>query len=189
MDRGAPSGGASSGAPARRPGRAGRVPTALLATLLVTGLEALAPPPAASQLTSPCELACGAVLAASAAAASTGTLVAVARLTGGFARTEQGVALWGGTLVLLTGGAVALAEDGERQRSAVYGAGLGTLAGAAAGLALASLRAGDADDRLAGALIGGGAGALLGGIAGALSGGDDGPPHAGVPLLSIRLAF
>jgi hypothetical protein len=99
---------------------------------------------------------------------------------------NHGLFVWGSTFVVVAGGGLALAGDGDRQERAVYGAGIGGAVGAALGLAVEAVRTGgDGSHLLSGALIGAGAGVLLGGVYGALSHDGDEDISA-VPLLSFR---
>ena len=123
-----------------------------------------------AQFSAPCKAACALVLGVSSYAVGTSATVAWGRQTGGLSTANEGKWVWASGFALALGGGVALSGNGERQERAVYGAGLGVLAGAAVGLLVGSLRSeGSRVPRLADTLIGAGAGALIGGIYGAIS--------------------
>ena len=170
-------------------GTPGRRPRSVWASLLAIGLCLVQPPSnVAAQLAEPCQLTCAAVLGATGFVAATGVAIAVGRASGGMSSVNQGLRVWGGTLALVVGGGLALAGDGDRQERAIYSAGLGTMAGALAGLSLEAVRTGGDGTRvLAGALVGAAAGAVLGGVYGALSHDPDGPQS--LPLFNVSLPF
>lgn len=145
-----------------------------------------APAQASAQFADPCELGCIAVLGATSFVTATGVSVAAGRVTGGLTSMGQGLFLWGLSFAATAGGGMALSGNGERQERAVYAAGLGTLAGGAAGGLLGKALGGDEAHVISGSLVGAAAGALIGGAVGALTwSGDDG--GGAVPLLSLRL--
>lgn len=141
-----------------------------------------------AQFSEPCELTCAAVLGATGFVAATGTAIALGRLTGGMSTVNQGLWVWGGTFGALVGGGIALSGDGERQHRAIYGAGLGALAGAVAGFTIEALRTrGDEPGVLSGTFIGATTGALLGGVYSALTYSDS--AQSSVQLFALRLTF
>jgi len=156
---------------------------------LLLGLALAVPTRADAQLSDPCALACGAVLAASSYAVGTATMVAWGRLGGGVAVPQSAAVAWMTGFVATAAGGLALGSDGERQERAIYGSGVGLLAGAAVGLAVGAT-GGDGDDGrpFAMSLIGAGIGSLIGGVYGALSYEDAGP-GASAPLFTIRIPF
>jgi hypothetical protein len=158
--------------------------------LLVMGLFIAHPPSdLEAQFAEPCELACAAILGATGFVAATGTAVAVGRVSGGISSLNQGLWVWGNAFAVVVIGGVVLSGNGERQRRAIYAAGMGTVAGALSGFALEALRvSGDTPRILAGTLIGATAGAVLGGGWGALSHDEDGA-QGSIPLFSIGLRF
>jgi len=102
---------------------------------------------------------------------------------------NQGLWIWGNAFAVVVGGGILLSQDGERQRRAIYSAGMGTLAGALTGLTLEALRVGgDGPRMLAGALIGATVGAVLGGAYGAVSHDPDASQGA-IPFFSFGLSF
>ena len=125
---------------------------------------------ARAQLSEPCQIKCGVVLGASSFAVAIGTSVAMGRLRGGYSTTRQGEVYLTVGLVVGLGAGIALSGNGDRQRRAVYAAGIGTLAGSLAGLAVESL-SGESSGatRLAATLIGAAVGALAAGAYGAIS--------------------
>ena len=136
------------------------------------GLMVLTFSPAAAhpQLSAPCQIKCGVVLGAASFAIAVGTTVSVGRLRGGYSTTRQGEAYWTLGLVVGLGAGTALSGNGDRQQRAVYAAGIGTLAGSFAGLAVASLSdESTGSSRLAATLIGAAVGALAAGAYGAIS--------------------
>jgi hypothetical protein len=113
---------------------------------------------------------CGVVIGATGITFATGALVAYTRYTGGVSRPGEGIRVFAVGLATYVGAAFALGGNGERQERAVYGAGIGALAGSAVFLAIESLRAeSDGARRLAAVLMGAAAGSLAGGVYGALS--------------------
>lgn len=177
-----------SGVP-RRSIRSRRPLGALRLALVVGGLWSARPSPAAAQLSSPCEATCALVLGLSGYAVGTGAVVAWGRHTGGLSTSGQALRLWVSGFAMTVGSGMALSGNGERQERAVYGAGLGLIAGSAVGLVLGSIGSeGDGARRIAGVLIGAGAGALIGGVFGALSYDEGSGPAVAVPLLAFRWA-
>ncbi len=101
---------------------------------------------------------------------ATGALVAYTRLTGGVSTPGEGLEVFAVSLASFVGGSFALSGNGARQERAVFGAGLGALAGSAAFLAIESMRdESDGARKLAAALMGAAAGSLVGGVYGALT--------------------
>ena len=163
-----------------RPGRPYFAAAALVAVLNFPAAELN------GQFTSPCDVRCALVLGGAGYAVGTGTLVAWGRASGGISTYTEAIALWGGGFAVTVGAAMALNGNGARQERAVYGAGLGVLAGSAAGVLVGVARAkGDGAYVVAATLIGAGAGALAGGIYGALSHVDEGSTRQ-IPLLAVR---
>ena len=155
-------------------GRYRRVSKTLGFALGAATLLSAHPRELAAQLSAPCEATCALVLGVSSYAVGTGAVVAWGRLTGGMTTASQGKWVWASGFAVAAGGGVALSGNGERQERAVYGAGLGLLAGATVGLVVGSIRSeGSGARRLAATLIGAGAGALLGGVYGAMSHDED----------------
>lgn len=159
--------------------------------LLVTQM-AFSPAPAEGQFKAPCELQCALALGATAYVVGTSTLVAWGRATGGVSTSKEALLAWGAGFAIVAGSGVALSGNGARQEGAVYGAGLGTLAGSIAGFAVGLARTDAPSSRgprgarlVAAALVGAGAGALAGGIYGALSHSDQGPTSQ-LPLFAVR---
>jgi hypothetical protein len=163
---------------------------ALPTSMLLLGFLFLhSPAHVKAQFSDPCQVTCAAVLGATGFVAATGASVAVGRLSGGMSTVDQGLWVWGSSFLVFAGGGVALAGDGERQERAVYAAGIGTAAGALAGLALGAVRtSADGPQRLAGVLVGATVGALLGGAYGALSHKAD-ASQSTVPLFTLQLPF
>lgn len=150
---------------------------------------ALGPRESAAQFADPCLTTCALTLGATGVVAATGAVVAFARLEGGMSTTTQ--ALWTGgmTFALVAGSGMALSGNGERQEQAVYGAAIGSAAGALVGLAIGSMgESGDGSRRLAGTLAGAAAGVVVGGVLGALGHNEPGIVPAG-PGLSITFSF
>lgn len=136
------------------------------------GLMVLTFPPveARAQLSDPCQIKCAVVLGAASFAVALGTTVSVGRLRGGHSTARQGGVYWTVGLAVGLGAGIALSGNGERQRRAVYAAGIGTLAGSLAGLAVESLSGESSGPRrLAATLIGAAVGALAAGAYGAIS--------------------
>lgn len=150
----------------------------------------VAPPAVSGQLSDPCATACGVVLGATAFTAATGTVVAYARASGGISTSAEGLGIWGAGFATVLGGGIALKGNGARQRRAVYGAGIGAVAGSLLGLGIESTRSSsDEASRLAAALVGAALGTLVGGVYGAVT-----YPGAEVyseptPLLAVTLRF
>jgi len=150
----------------------------------------VATPGASAQLSDPCGAACGVVLGATAFTAATGAVVAYARASGGISTAGEGLGIWGAGFATVVGGGIALQGNGARQRRAVYGAGIGAVAGSLLGLGIESTRTSSDDaSRLAAALVGATLGTLAGGIYGAVT-----YPGAEVyseptPLLAVTLRF
>ena len=142
----------------RKPGsrrRFRRASEALGIVLMIVTLFAVQPREVEAQLSAPCKAACGLVLGLSSYAVATGTVAAWGRLTGGLNTANQGKWVWASGFTLAAGAGIALSGNGERQERAVYGAGLGVLAGATVGLIVGSIRSGDSKSRrLAATLIG-----------------------------------
>lgn len=152
-------------------------------------LTILPPASAAGQFSDPCRAACATVLSATSFAAATGAVVAVGRLSGGVSRVEPALAVWGASFLALTGSGIALSGNGERQRRAVYGAGIGAVAGSLLWLGVeSSFDGGDGSRRVAASLMGAAAGALLGGIYGAVSYRTRGIASP-MTVLTVRLRF
>jgi len=163
-------------------------PHALTWILVALAMLLGRPDSSTAQLSHPCEAACSLVLGLTGVTVATSTLVAWGRHTGGISNTRQGMAAWGTGFALTVGGGIALSGSGARQERAVYAAGLGVLAGAAAGWVVGSIRPGeDRANRWATTLIGAGVGALIGGVYGAVSH-DEGSGGMGapVPLFTVR---
>ncbi len=128
------------------------------------------PAGARAQLSDPCQIKCGVVLGAASFAVAVGTTVSVGRLRGGYSTTRQGKVYLAVGFVVGLGAGIALSGNGDRQRRAVYAAGIGTLAGSLAGLAVESLSdESSGATRLAATLIGAAVGALVAGSYGAIS--------------------
>jgi hypothetical protein len=163
----------------------------LSATLMLLATWTV-PTPAASQFSSPCEVACALTLGGTAAAAATGMSVAWAQVSGGISSRREALAVWGTSFALTAGSGIALAGDGGRQRGTVYGSAAGTVAGSALGMALGTWLGDEATppgvQRVAGALVGAAVGAWIGGVYGALSHGAAEPP-GDVPLFLVTLRF
>lgn len=142
---------------------------------------------AGAQLTDPCGVGCTLVLSASSFTFATGTMVAVGRARGGYSATDQAILAWTGGFLTAAVTGVALRENGERQRRAAYGSGLGALAGAVAGVAVDSLlEGGTPSRRWAAALVGAAAGVAVGGAIGAVTyEGSDAP----APAFSVSVPF
>lgn len=157
----------------------GRAVAMLAACVFVAGAHH-----ADAQFTDPCGAACALVMGASSVAFATGTATALGRLRGGYWTTGQGVRAWVGGFAVAAGAGIALSGDGDRQRRAVYGAGIGALGGAVGGWAIEAL-VGESSDatRLAGALVGSAVGVALGGAIGALT--HDRPARA--PSISLAI--
>jgi hypothetical protein len=150
---------------------------------------AFGPRNAAAQFSDPCRAACKVTLGATGVVAATGTIVAVGRLSGGFATTSQAAWVGGAGLVAVLGAGVALRENGERQERAIYAAAIGAAAGSLASFGIAALTDDSNGARmLAASLIGATAGTVLGGVYGALTH-DDGSAGGSVPLFSLSLPF
>jgi hypothetical protein len=146
-----------------------------LVVWLAMSLGAAASPPAAAQLSTPCELACGLVLGATGSVFATGAVVAVGRGSGGVTRIGQAATTFGVAFAAFVGSGIALGGNGARQERAAYAAGLGSVGGAVLGLAIGSAAAEtDGARRLAATMIGAAAGALAGGVLGALTHDGDG---------------
>jgi hypothetical protein len=97
--------------------------------------------------------------------------------------------VWGATFTAVAGGGIVLSGNGARQQRAIYAAGIGTAAGALAGLAFEAARTGGDRPRvLAGTLIGATVGAIAGGVYGALTHDDEGRAGS-VPLMSVSIRF
>ncbi len=147
------------------------------------------PQPVIAQFSTPCETRCALVLGASSYAVGTGALVAWARSSGGISTGREGLWIWASGFALTVGSGIALSSDGRRQERAVYGSGVGVLAGSAAGFLVGTFGAGSGPRPLATALIGAGAGALIGGLFGALTHDGGGEPRdsggSAVPLFSF----
>jgi hypothetical protein len=156
--------------------------------MLVALLTAV--PGANAQLSGPCGTACGVVLGATAFTAATGTVVGFARASGGISTPREGLGIWGAGFAAVIGGGVALQGDGHRQRRAVYGAGIGALAGSLLGLGIESTRASSDDaSRLAAALIGAAVGTLVGGVYGAVTYPGQEIYSEPTPVLALTLRF
>ena len=150
------------------------------------------PAEARTQLSDPCQIKCGVVLGAASVAVAIGTMVSVGRLRGGHSTTRQAEAYWTVGLGLGLGSGIALSGNGERQRRAVYAAGIGTLAGSLAGLAVESVSdESSGATRLAATLIGAAVGALAAGAYGAISyeGPGVGAPGPATAYVSPRMVF
>jgi hypothetical protein len=163
--------------------------------LVCTALLASATGRTSGQEAAHCRFACGLVLGASAFTVGTGVAVAEGRLSGGLHSSGQALTLWGlGAGVTLASG-LALSEESDRQRRAVYASGIGTVAGALLGFAARELGIGGEDANTpAAALIGAAAGALVAGVYGALSWDDPNQsPDIIVtrpaPLWTVRIRF
>lgn len=142
---------------------------------------------AGAQLTDPCGVGCTLVLSASSFTFATGTMVAVGRARGGYSATDQAILAWTGGFLTAAVTGVALRGNGERQRRAAYGSGLGALGGAVAGVAVESLLEGGMPSRRwAAALVGAAAGVAVGGAIGAVTHeGSDAP----APAFSVSVPF
>jgi hypothetical protein len=128
-------------------------------------------------------------LGATGVVVATGTIVAIGRLSGGFATPHQAAWVGSAGFVAVVGAGIALHQNGERQERATYAAALGAATGSLVSFGVAALTDGSNGSRmLAASLVGATAGALAGGIYGALSH-DDGSEGAGVPLFNISLPF
>ena len=152
--------------------------------LFAFAASALAPTPAEGQLSDPCSVGCGLVLGATSFVVAQGVATAVGRASGGFSTTRQGIVAWGAGFALAAGGGIALSGNGARQERAVHAAGIGTLAGATAGLGLGAIFAESSEGRLSAALVGGALGALVGGVVGAATW----EPDAAGPGTPVELA-
>jgi len=107
---------------------------------------------------------------------------------GGFSNPRQGIIAWASGFVAATGGGMLLSGNGDRQQRAVYGAGLGALGGALAGLTAESLFGQSTSaTRLAATLIGAGLGVAIGGTIGAMTHED--VPLGGASAAWVQLAF
>ena len=106
----------------------------VVATLALSAATALLPRPARGQFRAPCEVQCALTLGATAYVAGTSALVAWGRASGGVSTSKEAALVWGTGFAIVAGGGVALGGNGARQERAIYGAGLGTLAGTVAGL-------------------------------------------------------
>jgi hypothetical protein len=147
-----------------------------------------------AQFSDPCEFGCAIVLAGASYAFAMGTVSAVGRLTGGFSTSRQGIATWTLGFAVAAGAGMALASDGGRQQRAVYGAGIGAVAGGLAGLAVESLGESSKATRLAASLIGSAVGVLAGGVIGATTydpdpGNGAAQPAMVAPGLSFAIRF
>jgi hypothetical protein len=163
-----------------RIGRASRVAVVLLACIPGT--------PASAQLSDPCGVTCGVVLGTTGVTFATGALVAYTRHTGGVSTPGEGLRVFAVGLATYVGGAFALSGNGARQERAVYGAGIGALAGSAVFLAIESTRAeSDGSRKLAALLMGAAAGSLAGGVYSALS--HDTEPNGPLASISLTLDF
>jgi len=141
-----------------------------------------------AQLSEPCAAACGVTLVVAGAVAATGAVATLGRLEGGLSTTSEGLWVWGATFATVVGAGAALSGNGARQERAVYAAAIGSLAGAALGLALGAVTdSGDRARSVAAALIGAAAGAVAGGVYGALS--HDGGGATLTPSLSLAVPF
>lgn len=148
-----------------------------------------------AQFADPCDAACAVVMSASSVAFATGTATALGRLGGGYATTGQGLRAWAGGFIVAAGAGIALSGSGDRQRRAVYGAGIGALGGAFGGWAIEALTAESSDvTRLAASLVGSAVGVAVGGALGALT--HDGPERVPSttfaipgPRISVSLGF
>jgi hypothetical protein len=140
----------------------------LLAALVLAAGSASA---VEAQFSSPCSVGCGLLLAANSYVFATATSTAVGRALGGFSNPRQGIISWSSGFVAAAGAGMLLSGDGQRQRRAVRGAGLGAVGGALVGLTAESmLRENTSATRLAATLIGAGLGVAIGGAVGAWSG-------------------
>jgi hypothetical protein len=115
------------------------------------------------------------------------------RITGGISSRGQGTTIW--TIGFGTSLAFGAGLYGDRRKRAIYGSGIGVVAGALAGFTVGSLGgSGEKSTKIAAALIGAAAGAVVGGVYGALSHEPDMDP-AGLlasrraPLLAVRFSF
>ena len=161
----------------------------VVATLALSAATALLPRPARGQFRAPCEVQCALTLGATAYVAGTSALVAWGRASGGVSTSKEAALVWGTGFAIVAGGGVALGGNGARQERAIYGAGLGTLAGTVAGFAVGLTRSsslpGTRTARLVAAtLIGAGVGALAGGVYGALT--HDPASPIPIPLFAVR---
>jgi hypothetical protein len=148
----------------------------------------LLPSTTRAQLSDPCATACGATLVAVGAVAATGAVATLSRLEGGLSTTSEGLWVWGSNFATVVGAGAALSGNGARQERAVYAAAIGSLAGAALGLALGAATVSDDGARsVAAALIGAASGVVAGGVYGALSHDDGGA--ALTPSLSLSVPF
>lgn len=153
-------------------------------------LGPLTPGSAAAQFSDPCGAACALTLGATGVVAATGSVAAFGRLGGGMSTSSQ--VLWTGGIsyALVVGSGMALSGNGERQERAVYGAAIGSAAGALVSLGVAAIAdRSDGTRLLAASLIGAAAGAVLGGVYGAVSHGDDDTVVPSFPALSISIPF
>ena len=164
-----------------------------LAIALAVGSALVNVQPVEAQLSDPCSIECGLVLGATSFVFASGVATAVGRSTGGFSTTSSGIISWTSGFVVALGGGIALAGNGDRQRRAIYSAGIGTLTGAIVGLAADSF-SGDSShaSRVAATLVGAAAGALTFGIYGAATWDEDDPTDTypiPVALFSIPIGF
>ena len=145
-----------------------------------------------AQPSDPCEIKCGVVLGVASSAVAVGTVVGLGRLRGGYSTPEQALASLTVGLGIGLGAGIALSGNGERQRRAVYAAGIGTVAGSLADLAVESVT-GDSSGatRLAATLIGAAVGTLAAGAYGAISyeGPDAGALSPAAAYASPHLVF